>query len=235
MYLARPLAALAVSISRTLLRGTLQAPGALRIPFVGLLAAFNLWALGAQPASAEPNWIADRAVQQQLDAGQVPVHITFDSDGSHIHVNAAVSIDAPPEAIWRVLTDCEHAASFITGVKRCRRIESAPDGSWELFEQEAKYSLLMPSVTCVVRADYDRPQRIDFKRVSGDLKDERGTWVLAARGHTSTQSKSTIVEYELYVDPGFWIPRVLLRHSLRSELPAALTALRARAQSAAPP
>jgi hypothetical protein len=125
-----------------------------------------------------------------------------------------------------VLTDCEHAANFIPGVKRCRRVQSAPDDSWEIVEQEAKYSWWMPAVTTVVRAEYKRPQRIDFKRISGDLKQEEGSWVLE-----SAADAATIVEYELYVDPGFWIPRVLLRHSLRSELPAALTAVRERAES----
>jgi hypothetical protein len=85
-------------------------------------------------------------------------------------------------------------------------------------------------VTTVVQADYQRPQRINFRRVSGDLKDEDGTWVLAATHNGPVPSDTTIVEYELHVDPGFWIPRVLLRHTLRSELPAALTALRNRAE-----
>jgi uncharacterized protein YndB with AHSA1/START domain len=178
-------------------------------------------------ASAQVSWVEDQAVQQQLAAGQVAVRILFDGDESRMRVNAAVRIKASPEAIWSVLTDCDHAATFIPGVKRCRRVKSAPDGTWEVIEEESKYSWLMPSVTTVVQADYRRPQRIDFKRVSGDLKDEDGTWLLKADHGGPT----TIVEYELHVDPGFWIPRVLLRHSLRSELPAALTALRSRAEN----
>lgn len=217
------------------LRSTIACCGCPHIAIVGLLAAFCLWALGTQLTCAEPSWIDDRAVQQQLDSGQVAVRITFDSGESRTRVNAAVSINATPEAIWRVLTDCEHAASFVPGVKRCRRIESAPDGSWETFEQEVKYSWLMPTVTCVIRAEYKRPRRIDFKRVSGDLKEERGTWVLAAaESHPPASHDATIAEYELYVDPGFWVPRVLLRHSLRGELAAALSALRTRAESGAP-
>lgn len=177
-------------------------------------------------------WVNDEAVQQQLAAGQVAVRILLDSDDSPIQVHAAVKINASPEVIWRVLTDCDHAANFIPGVKRCRRVQSAPDGSWDIIEQEAKYSWLMPSVTCVVRADYKSPERIDFKRLSGDLKDERGDWVLESAA-TRSSNDATIVEYELYVDPGFWIPRVLLRHSLRTELPAALAALRTRSESTA--
>lgn len=168
------------------------------------------------------------------------MRIRFESDESQVHVNAAVRINAPPDRIWRVLTDCAHAPSFIPGLKRCKLVDAAPDGSWEIIEQEAKYSWFMPSVTCVLRADYERPRRIDFRRMSGDLKEEHGSWMLVAEPRDprstgeSLSGTSTIVQYELFVDPGFWIPRALLRHSLRSELPAALTALRARVEDGAP-
>jgi len=196
----------------------------------------NLRAIGAilgmllpLAAQAETAWVHDQTVQQQLSDGQVAVRIEFDGDQSRIRVHAAVRINATPESIWHVLTDCDHAASFIPGVKRCHRLQAAPDNSWEIIEQEAKYSWFMPAVKCVIRADYKRPRRIDFKRISGDLKKEDGEWMLEP-ARTSAADPATIVEYELNVDPGFWIPRVLLRHSLRSELPAALTALRERAE-----
>ena len=178
---------------------------------------------------SQGSWIDDQTVQRQLADGQVAVHVAFDGDGSRVLVNAAVRIKASPEVIWAVLTDCDHAASFIPGVKSCRRVQAAPDGSWEIIEQESKYSWLMPSVTTIVHADYKRPQRIDFNRVSGDLKDEQGTWLLEEGTHRP--SDAVTVQYELHVDPGFWVPRVLVRHSLRTELPAALAAMRARAES----
>lgn len=178
---------------------------------------------------AEAAWVADQTVQQQLSDGKVAVRIEFEDGPSRIRIQAAVKINASPEAIWSVLTDCEHASSFIPGVKRCRRVQSAPDDSWEIIEHEAKYSWLMPPITSVIRAEYKRPDRIDFQRISGDLKYEQGDWVLEPA--SSADDPATIVEYELHVDPGFWVPRALLRHSLRSELPAALTALRQRAES----
>jgi carbon monoxide dehydrogenase subunit G len=193
------------------------------IGFLGILLPIATW--------AQTPWVNDRTVQQELADGQVAVRIVFEGDGSRMRVRAAVAVKATPEAIWGVLTDCDHAASFIPGVKRCSRIETAPDDSWEIVEQEAKYSWLMPSVKCVIRADYKRPQRIDFKRIAGDLKEEAGNWVLTSTPER-TNSQATVVQYELDVDPGFWIPRMLLRHSLRTELPAALKAVRARAESA---
>lgn len=184
---------------------------------------------------AQSAWVQEPTVRQQLAAGQVAVRVALDSDGERGRVRAAVRIKAAPEVIWGVLTDCEHAASFIPGLRRCTRVDSAPDGAWDVLEQEVKYSWLMPAVTSVFRAEYKRPLRIDFRQISGDLKDEKGTWVLVEtpRAVAATPGQTTIVEYELYVDPGFWVPQVLLRHSLRSELPAALSALRTRAEGLA--
>jgi hypothetical protein len=186
---------------------------------------------------AQAPWVNDQTVQQELADGQVPVRFVFEGGDSRVRVRGAVRINASPETIWRVLTDCDHAASFIPGVKRCHRLQSAPDHSWEVIEQEMKYSWLMPSVTCVFRVDYRRPQRIDFKGIRGDLKAEEGYWLLTDPTPTATHrgapKNTTVVAYELYVDPGFWIPRVLLRKSLRSELPEALKAVRARAESTA--
>lgn len=185
-------------------------------------------------ARAETAWVQDQTVQQQLSDRQVAVRVEFDGDQSRIHVRAAVRINASPESIWHVLTDCDHAASFIPGVKSCHPLQVAPDDSWVIVEQEAKYSWIMPAVKCVIRADYKRPRRIEFKRLSGDLQQEEGEWLLEpgnAGVPDSTSDRVTTVVYDLYVDPGFWIPRVLLRHSLRSELPAAFIALRARVEN----
>jgi uncharacterized protein YndB with AHSA1/START domain len=182
---------------------------------------------------AETAWVQDQTVQEQLSNRQVAVRVEFDSGQSRIHVRAAIRVNASPESIWHVLTDCDHAASFIPGVKSCHPLKVAPDDSWVIVEQEAKYSWLMPAVKCVIRADYKRPRRIEFKRLSGDLKQEEGEWMLesANTGSDPISDPVTTIVYELYVDPGFWIPRVLLRQSLRSELPAAFTALRTRVES----
>ena len=50
----------------------------------------------------------------------------------------------------------------------------------------------------------------------------------------TADGRCTDVEYELYLDPGFWIPQVLVTRSLRKDLPAALGGLRARVEMAQP-
>ena len=174
-------------------------------------------------AAAQSEWVTDPGIQQRLAAGEVVV-ATSAIDPAHPRgrIRAAVRIEAPPEAIWSTVTDCRQALSFIPGLKHCRRIDSAPDGSWQDVEHEMRYSWLLPSVRYVFRAEYDKPHRIDFHRISGDLKQEEGTWLLTQ----TADGGGTVVEYEVYVDPGFWVPQAFVKRSLRKDIPAVLTGLR---------
>ena len=182
-------------------------------------------------AAAQNGWAADPAIQRRLAAGEVVVLAAGGNDPQHPRglVRAAVRIDAPADAVWDVVTDCRQALAFVPGLRRCRRVAGAADGSWADIEHEVKYSWLMPVVDYVFRARYDKPRRIDFRRVSGDLKEEEGAWLLLP----GPDANSTIVEYEVYLDPGFWVPQFLVTRSLRKDLPAALAGLREHAENAA--
>lgn len=178
-------------------------------------------------ASGASAWLADPAIQGRLAAGEIVVHMEPDAR----HVFAAVTIHAPAEVVWKVITDCEGAPRFMPGMKACRRLEAAPDGSWENIEREYKYSWLMPAAHDVVRTEYHKPQRIEFQRVSGDFRDQKGAWLLTA----SADGSATVLEYQFYVDLGFWLPHSLIQRSLRSDLPAAMKAVRTRAETTRTP
>jgi carbon monoxide dehydrogenase subunit G len=190
---------------------------------------YEVWFAAALAATAlDGSWIADPQVQQRLSAREVVVHAAL--AGARTEVVAAVTIRATPDRVWGVLDDCERATSFVPGLRRCHLLERAPDGSWEIIEHEVKYSWLLPTIHSVFRIENDPPRRIQFWRVRGDLKDERGEWLL----QPAPDGLSTTLEYQLEIDPGFWIPRSFVRNALRRELPAALRALRAQVESGAP-
>jgi uncharacterized protein YndB with AHSA1/START domain len=182
--------------------------------------------------AADSRWSLDPAVQQRLARGEVVVETAAPTDPERPRgaVRAAVLIRAGPEAIWSVMTDCRQTLTFVPGLRLCRRVDGAADGRWEDIEQEIRYAWYLPTVRYVVRADYDRPRRIDFRRISGDLKEEEGTWVLSS----TADGAATLVEYQMYLDPGFWVPQVLVARSLRKDLPAALRGLRERVQQTLP-
>lgn len=182
------------------------------------------------PVAAFPQaaWTASPEVQRRLATGEVVVQTATATDPDHPRgrVRAAVLIRAQPEAVWAVMTDCREALRFVPGLKRCRRIDGAVDGRWADIEQEIRYSWYLPAVHNVLRADSDRPRRIDFHQVSGELKQEEGTWLLTP----TADGSATVVEYEMYLDPGFWVPQWLVNRTLRSDLPAALAGLRERVE-----
>lgn len=197
------------------------------IPSSGLIyAAFAL--LESLGLAMQAGWLSEPGVQQRLSEGQVVVEAAgaIDSAAPRGRVRAAVRIPASPEAIWRVMTDCAQAPLYVPGLKRCRRIDSAADGSWEDIEHEVRLSWLLPPVRYVFRAEYQRPHRMDFHRISGDLREEAGTWLLTA----TPDGSATVVEYEVYLDPGFWIPRFLVNRMLRKDVPAVLSGLRERVE-----
>lgn len=199
----------------------------LRLTFLILVLVRAL--LGSCAGASEAGWLADPAMQRRLADGEVVVveaAAASDPDGPSGRVRAAVLIRARPEAIWAVMIDCREALKFVPGLRLCRRVDAAPDGRWADIEQEINYSWFMPTVHNVLRADCDRPRRIDFHRISGDLRQEEGSWLLTP----AADGSATVVEYEMYLDPGFWIPKWLVNRTLRKDLPAALAGLRERVE-----
>lgn len=194
----------------------------LRLALLGLAVAPTPGAAGA-----EAHWTADPAVQQRLIRGEVVVETATAVDPQQPRgaVRAAVLIHADPGVIWKIMTDCRQVLTFVPGLRECRRLDGAPDGRWEDIEQVVRYAWYLPTVRYVARADYDPPHRIDFHRISGDLKEERGTWLLS-----TTADGATLVEYQMVIDPGFWIPQALVTRSLRKDLATALEGLRERVQ-----
>jgi polyketide cyclase/dehydrase/lipid transport protein len=187
-----------------------------------------LLALQAPALADTGDWAAEPAIAQRLAAGQVVIAATTATDPAYPSgsVRVAVRIRATPEAIWSVVTDCHQTPLLYPDLVGCRRVGGAPDGSWEDIEHRVRYSRLLPSVRYVFRAWYDRPRRIDVRRISGDLKEQRATWLLMPTADLS----ATVVEYQLFIEPGFWIPQALVTRSLRKDLPAAMVRLRDRVE-----
>jgi ribosome-associated toxin RatA of RatAB toxin-antitoxin module len=163
-------------------------------------------------------------VQSQLAAGQVVSRSELDAGQSRARIDAAIRINASMQTVWKLLTECKYASIYIPGLRHCKVVDSAPDGSWAVVEHDIKYSALLPLVHSVFRADYRPPQQIEFHRVSGDFKSESGQWLLQ-----SCADRCVTVEYRVSIQPGFWAPHSMVQRSLKRQLPSALLALRARA------
>ena len=180
------------------------------------------------PQLASDAWLNSRAVQARLSSGAVAVHTVVNGEPSRGTVEAAIRIHASAREIWPFITKCRYAAWLIPGLRRCRTLERAPDGSWADIEHVIQYSLFTPTMHSVFRAEFHPPYRMDFHRIGGNLKDEVGSWdLLPSAGDTTT------VVYRVSLQPGFWIPKFVVRRTLHKQLPAALRSLRQHAQELA--
>lgn len=156
-----------------------------------------------------------------LAKGQPFVEVSAAADGASL-VQGAIDIAAPAEVIWATVTDCEHAPEMSPNLKSCRVLQRAPDGRWEVREQITKAGLL-PALRNVMRAEYDRPRSIRFRRVEGDLRVLEGEWRLTPR------PGGVRVTYESRIGAPFKIPGTLARMALRREVPVNLSILRREA------
>ena len=176
------------------------------------------------PAGAE-SLTPDELVR--VAQGEIIVRTLATEGATAGRVLAAVEIPAAAGVVWAVMVDVERAPEFIPGLRRARVLERG--ASHELIEHTVKYAALLPEFTYRYRADYRRPERIDFQRVSGDLRVLQGAWQLRPDGDVRT-----VVVYSVFLDPGFFVPQWLVRQSLRQNLPAVLRALRTRVHALAP-
>lgn len=158
-------------------------------------------------------------------SGDIAVAVSFDPVAESGRASGSVRIHAPRSAVWAVLTRCAEAFNLVPGLADCKVLKSAPDGSWQLIRHVIDYSWYVPKISFEFRADYRYPARISIERVSGDLKVLKATWDLEADG------EFTVARCTLYLEPGFWVPRWLVKAALRHDVPRMLRALRAAAES----
>ena len=186
---------------------------------LALLAA-PLFAAAAPPEEPDLGWL-DREALAARD-----IQVRTRKDGPTVIVEVVALIDAPPAAIWDVLTACEIAPEYVSNIVSCERLEVVDGGRAELFVQTVKPAFFIPRFEQVFRLDYEPYERIDVLEVSGPLERMEGRWwFLPGAGDT------VMLAHSLEVDPGFPIPRFLLRATMRRDLTTIMEAVRARAEA----
>jgi hypothetical protein len=181
--------------------------------------------VGTRSTAAQPDlsWIdrdavAAREIQVNADRGDRPLTVL---------VRIAAEVDAPPAAIWQILTACEIAPEYIPNVVSCEKVEELDGGRADLFVQTIKPIFFLPTFEHVFRLDYTPYSRIDVHRVSGPIAHMEGSWWLLPQ-----DSGRILLIYHVAVDPGLPIPRFLVRATMKRDLPKIIMAVRERAEAA---
>jgi Polyketide cyclase / dehydrase and lipid transport len=89
--------------------------------------------------------------------------------GTALAISAHATIRAPLSLIWRTLTDYEHVAEFIPGMKKSHVLERS--GSMAIVEQirEASVFIFRYPIAVVVESDEQYPATIGVRVLTGNL------------------------------------------------------------------
>ena len=188
--------------------------------FLGSWILLLLAPAGAQTPGQD--WIE----HDRLEAGEILVDFGEDTRFKGL-IKTAVLIDALPETIWEILTDCESAPEYVPHVRSCELIDTADQGRTQVFLQEIKYAWFLPAFEHVFSLRYQPYARMEVQRISGPLEHLEGVWRLLPAG-----DRSTMLLYDLELRVGLLMPHFAVGAYLTRDIPIVLGGIRERAESA---
>lgn len=171
---------------------------------------------------------------QRLEKREIVIRARLDQGSQRKGtVRAAIKIEASPDIVFGMMTNCTDALRYVPHLKACRIRDAAPDGSWLLVDHEIDFGWYSPRLRWVFRVDFEGETIMRFHQVSGDFKANEGMWEL----EPDATGKGTLLRYRAYIDPPGFVPNWLARSTFKRELPQMLQDLRrlCEAQQAARP
>jgi len=195
----------------------------LRSLAIALLATFTT--LGALPGAAR----ADEESSQLETRGKALryTHKTTDPASRIDTGGAAIFVNAPIEAVRRVVTDYRHYDTMIKPFKQSKLL-SRSKGVSEVY---LEVPVLHGAATVWVVVNIGQPvkengeEKIVAKFQRGNVDDFRAVWRLRA-----VDAEHTVVKLELLVDPKLPAPASVITGELTGAADKAVTAVRERAQ-----
>lgn len=161
---------------------------------------------------------ADADVEARGDGIAVETHADNRGRGS---VKASIDIAAPPAVVFRVILDCNRAARMSPGVKSCRVVSRAPDGT-EIREHAVKWGFLLPTMRSTSKVTLEPDRLIRFTCIGGDIRACDGSWKL----EPLDGGLRTRVTYDMWATAPFAVPTGLISGMMRRDVPQSLKALR---------
>ena len=169
----------------------------------------------------KPEWNAEN--RAALSEGSSVMFLPDKVPSAGAHVAAAVHIPAAREVIWDIVAQPDRASEYLDGIKSCevftegngrQRVLTVTEFPWLPIEWRYEY-----------RTTHTRQEIVRFEYVRGNLRHFEGHWRLFD-GEELGLDGGTVVFYEVFLDPGRLVPRVLVRRNLRKDVPGVLASLR---------
>jgi len=150
--------------------------------------------------------------------------VTGQRQGNAGVARASMDVNAPPSAVWTVLSDCNHAQRFMSDLISCRVLDSGP--GWDVREHRVHGWILRPVMTNVSRITLEPDRRLAFHRLRGDWTQSDGEWRLTP----IDGGRGTHVEYEITAAIGVPIPVGVTQGRMIASVRDTLAGLRREAE-----
>ncbi len=138
----------------------------------------------------------------------------------------SIAVSAPPEVVYRVVTDFEHYTDWVSDLKKIEVL--ARDAADRPLEVEFRAAAFGRSTTYVLRYDYERaPETLSWYQTSGDL-----TATLNGEYRFEPQGDGTLLTYDLEVELLVPIPAFIKSRAAYRIQSQALRELKAQAERA---
>ncbi|MBP7861828.1 SRPBCC family protein [bacterium] len=140
--------------------------------------------------------------------------------GKKLFTTSDIIINASPSQVWEVLTDYDRATEIFSNLTKSKIISISGSVKKVAFTVVTEGKLLHFSYVLAITEK--RPEIIEWKRASGDFKENEGYWKLTPLNN----GKSTLMKYAKHIDGGLFFPQFLVRKSVRSSIPVIFAELK---------
>src|SRR5215469_11003674 len=169
--------------------------------------------------SAWGRWVAvtaAAALALACDAhGAQDVGLDAQLRGHVLAVSAHATIRAPLPVIWHTLTDYDHLAEFIPGMKASRVLQRR--GGTVTVEQtgEAKFLIFYYPIAVIVQSDERYPATIGVRLLSGNLRQLAGAYRIE---NVRDNRDQFVLRWEGIIEPDIPLPLSIAAPGLRETL-----------------
>ena len=130
-----------------------------------------------------------------------------------IKVDVRLSVDAPLEVVWQVITDYANSASFISNLKSSSQTITGPNSLVVTQVGKVGWHYLNVEIKTVYQVSLNPAEKkIQSFSIGGDLKKVNMSSQLKA-----TPNGGSLLEYTLITDPGPWAPLPLTEELLKRQ------------------
>jgi ribosome-associated toxin RatA of RatAB toxin-antitoxin module len=140
------------------------------------------------------------------------VTVDADQQGNALAVTAQAILRAPLPLIWRTLTDYDHLAEFIPGMRSSRVLERRRDGAIVEQTGEASFWLFHYQIAVTVKSDEHYPAAIGVRILRGNLRQLSGGYQIETMAGKPDEFR---LQWRGIIEPDIFLPLFITAPGLR--------------------